>query len=594
MYTPLNATKRETRLITLLPSHLSDDIHCDLDVVSLAEAPLYSALSYVWGSEQDTREVFVQGISRQVTSNLETCLRHLRSTDTPRVLWIDAICINQDDLPERSAQVAQMGMIYKFAKDVIAWLGEESEDSRKAFELIEAGSLMSYWCRGSDSNKAFDPEHVTALSNLINRPWWNRVWTFQELILAKHAIFACGKHQLDAAVFFQLSRTYFSHSNTCNKCDSRRNPHQEDIIRLNETLGSLAMLDGTCQDAENSHTPHVIALYRSRECKDPRDKIYGFMGLEAINKSPSAQRKTDYAASVSDVYAQAAIDLIFTEKQLAVFSQLLPRSAPHRGLVTDEIPSWAPDWTAWATQQLSLDIYTRMTNLRLYNASASSSISAKSRGLRKLFVKGRIVGTIGSMSTACPWNRRADANIYYEWRHFARVDERYEEPYAGNANMTYGNAFWHALCASVVPARLEGVKDLGEVVRADSQKHRAVHDSWWDSVLPDDDIEGRRYLKPSAKIPEIGISQFLNCIGISTTMRRLFVEEKEHGWMGLVPQDAEENDRIAVIEGGRVPYILRPSGKESGCWTLVGDAYVHGIMDGEGMTLGELQEIILV
>lgn len=596
MYSPLSTDLKEIRLLTILPGQFNDVIHCTLHVVSLTAKPVYDALSYVWGDPAITREIHVQGDPHQVTSNLEKGLRHLRLADKPRVIWIDALCINQADLAERGSQVAQMGSIYRGAREVIAWLGEEEDSSNLALDFAEAGSSLSYWCRGSSSpvtQAILGSQHVQALGALMNRLWWQRVWTFQELVLAKSLYFVCSQRRMNAEVFFAMGRTYFSHSNTCSKCDSSQKPHREDIVRLNEMLAILVMLDSSRQDAEQLHIPHTIALYRGRECTDPRDKIYGFRGLEAVNKG-SSSRPPDYSSSVSDVYAQAAINLIATHKELVVFSQLLPRCAPHKSLISDDIPTWAPDWSAKATQQVSLDMYTRMTNLRLYNASAPSPVHFRSREFRRLSLKGRVVGTIGSLSDPCPSDHRADANIYYGWRHFARIDERYDATYAGRDDITFGDAYWQTLCAAIVPAR-SGITDLGDVVRTDPKKHRMLHDTWWDSVLPDDDVDGRRHLQARPDIVAgIDIAQFFNCVGIATTMRRFFVDEKEHGWMGLVPQDAEEGDRIAVIDGGRVPYVIRPSDREPGCWTLVGDAYVHGIMDGEIMTLSEPRDMVMV
>ncbi|GKT54220.1 heterokaryon incompatibility protein [Colletotrichum tofieldiae] len=599
MYKPLDTRQKETRLVTILPGQFNDEIYCELHVISLCKSPVFDALSYVWGDLTSTREIFVQGISHQVTVNLEVALRYLRQVDRPRTLWIDALCINQNDIPERSSQVAQMGHIYRGAREVVAWLGEESDNSNLAFDLTEAGSKLSYWCLGLKSgttpaSAAFGSKHINALEHLTRRLWWKRVWTFQELVLAKSVQFVCGNRRMDAYLLFTLARVYFDHINTCDKCNLSQAPHQEDMSRLGEMLAPLIMLEYSRQDAGNLYIPHTVFLYRSRDCTDPRDKIYGFLGLEAVNKS-SPSRSPDYSLQVSDVYAQATRDFIATEKQLTVFSQLLPRCAPHKSSISDDLPTWAPDLTAAAAPQVSIDMYTRMTNLRLYNATASGTLSIGRRAdIRKLSLMGRIVGTIGSsLGEPCPADHRADANIYYAWRQFAKVDDKYEEAYAGQTHVAYGDAFWQTLCASVVPAHSR-VTDYGDVVRSDPKGHRGLHDSWWHSLLPDDDTDARKNLQIDHKITANEIAQFFSCVSIATTMRRFFVEEREHGWMGLVSQDAMEGDRIAVVDGGRVPYVLRPSREEPGCWSLVGDAYVHGIMDGEGVALGERHEISLV
>jgi hypothetical protein len=103
----------------------------------------YEALSYVWGSPERTREVIVRAKwprsnkVLRISKNLSTALRYLRQQDEERILWVDAICINQDDLNERSKEVKMMGSIYKNARRVVVWLGEGDEHSSLAMETLE-------------------------------------------------------------------------------------------------------------------------------------------------------------------------------------------------------------------------------------------------------------------------------------------------------------------------------------------------------------------------------------------------------------------------------------------------------------------------
>lgn len=123
--------------------------HLDLDKLPEYE-PTYEALSYVWGSMEETVTAFVVGFPgsgdpsspMQISPSLASALRQLRYTNRTRTLWVDAICINQDDIDERNAQVKRMGRIYSLATRVVVWLGEESADSRLALTTIQVISFQ--------------------------------------------------------------------------------------------------------------------------------------------------------------------------------------------------------------------------------------------------------------------------------------------------------------------------------------------------------------------------------------------------------------------------------------------------------------------
>ncbi|KAK4072005.1 hypothetical protein Trihar35433_4069 [Trichoderma harzianum] len=126
------------RLLTLTPSQdPSEPIHISLSVVKLSDEPSFEALSYCWGDATDKLLIFCDEVPFPVTKNLESALRHLRQTEGERTLWIDAICINQDNIPERNHQVSIMKDIYRKARHVVVWLGSAEEDSDLVFPLCE-------------------------------------------------------------------------------------------------------------------------------------------------------------------------------------------------------------------------------------------------------------------------------------------------------------------------------------------------------------------------------------------------------------------------------------------------------------------------
>ena len=123
-------------LLTLQPGAKNDKIVSTLTTVFLPDAPQCEALSHVWGDETHKKSIECSGNRLDITRNLYEALLHLRSKDQRRVLWVDAICINQEDNFERSEQVLLMRQIYAGAPKVIVWLGPESPDDLEAFNVM--------------------------------------------------------------------------------------------------------------------------------------------------------------------------------------------------------------------------------------------------------------------------------------------------------------------------------------------------------------------------------------------------------------------------------------------------------------------------
>jgi len=230
-YVPLNKARGEIRLLRLLPGQFDDGIHIEIYQRSMINSrnrfPTYTALSYVWGSQDNPEVICVdhlagygnrptddrhintpvdagsftgapqrEKMTLSVTQNLFVALRHLRRQDQDRILWIDAICINQRDLTERSVEVGRMGLIYRQAAHTIVWLGPASETSDLAIEILHAISRdvtydpeehRSSYQRDSptaelsenrDAFMAKTPEW-SVVEDLLGRKWFTRLWVYQ-------------------------------------------------------------------------------------------------------------------------------------------------------------------------------------------------------------------------------------------------------------------------------------------------------------------------------------------------------------------------------------------------------------------------------
>ena len=169
------------RLLRLLPN--ADEragIQCELFEYSLQESGkgthLYEALSYVWGGSDDPRSISVDGYDLPVTANLHAVLSRLRDRNIVRILWVDAVCINQANKKEKGHQVQSMAKIFGQAHRVIVWLGEAADNSDRAVEEIRLTA-------GKQSTNSSNEEPIQqAILALLQRPWFRRIWVREQTL----------------------------------------------------------------------------------------------------------------------------------------------------------------------------------------------------------------------------------------------------------------------------------------------------------------------------------------------------------------------------------------------------------------------------
>ena len=373
LYSSLDAANREIRLLELAPSaDATATINSSLHVISLYSdtRPDYTALSYVWGDARITTCIKVEGIDCQVTTNLELALRHVRKPDQAVLLWADAVCINQNDMEERTRQVLIMSSIYSSAKETIAWVGEESEDSILAFQFI---TQWAHWIKNggtedfevSDVDKnvqlAFNQKAVDATETFGRRPYWGRVWVLQELVLSKHVDFLCGQSRLPISDFrlagnaWPIVRTRYGNAEDINTRGSQY---------LSLSISPMKQMLSAVQTFESAASPIVredatapklsldlLLELQGLQATDPRDKIYGLLGL--LSSKPGICPSPDYTRPVEDLFCELAKDMLLTIGNMTVAHYAATKLAAKSTL---KLPSWVPEWGACNTE-LMLEYY---------------------------------------------------------------------------------------------------------------------------------------------------------------------------------------------------------------------------------------------
>ncbi|KAE9364162.1 HET-domain-containing protein [Stipitochalara longipes BDJ] len=291
-YRQLNAGFLEIRVLTLMPGLKAEPIVCEVehvraDRISNNSEEGYSALSYTWGSPDATGVLHLQGVPIQVRQNLLQALYHLRSPKNPRRLWVDAICINQNDIRERSEQVSIMGKIYQLANEVVVWLGPEKENSKIAIDFIT--SHVGIRGKSLLSDLSVNPGHATpfqAILDLTKRDYWQRAWIIQEVFQARKINIHCGYDTLPWPLFAKFFRLV-----------EQRVDHFSSAGNVKEICSTTAYRLTRDRTLKNRDLYHLLQRYQDSMCSDPRDRVFSLCGM-----SNDYKEFVDYSKSPEDLY----------------------------------------------------------------------------------------------------------------------------------------------------------------------------------------------------------------------------------------------------------------------------------------------------
>ncbi len=208
-YLPLDSTKSEIRIIILKPSTVSMPLECTLQHASNSNKSRasYKALSYTWGLPEPTKILSLNGIQIQVRENLWQALHHIRQEISNLQLWVDALCINQEDIPEKNEQVSRMGTLYNQAEEVLVWLGPEKDGSDIAIYFVKTTIATPSRSLPLDlSSDLFPQVGVQSVLSLLDREYWKRVWIIRDVFRARKILICCGHKRLpwkDLSKFFR-------------------------------------------------------------------------------------------------------------------------------------------------------------------------------------------------------------------------------------------------------------------------------------------------------------------------------------------------------------------------------------------------------
>lgn len=355
VYEKYELNKSEFRLLSLHPAKSKmDDIHCTMFKSTFKEypeqKPWYKALSYTWGDATIRRIIFVNGHLFSITLNLYNALRYLRDSTHHKLLWIDAICINQMDLEEKTHQVGMMKTIYSTAYQVLVWLGESDKDIRLAMALFKhaegkSSDGLSNFLTSMDQSSPF----WTALDKFFRKPWWSRVWVAQEIIVAnkppplgssrgwvdKPPLIGCGRKWASwiavRVAMFDLGNRQLERGGFLS------NPLA--IVQFGLMARAYASSDGEHEEDRQrwSRLDNLFNATSNRDTSQPHDKVFALLGI--ANSGASKDVRVDYSLPYSVTYQQAMVHVLKSSSDLSfLVSVVHPRAQ-------NTVPSWCVDFS---------------------------------------------------------------------------------------------------------------------------------------------------------------------------------------------------------------------------------------------------------
>ncbi|KAG4436713.1 hypothetical protein IFR05_007796 [Cadophora sp. M221] len=639
-YKPLaHPSSRTVRLLELLPApDLNSPIRVRLKAVSLLDSsrPTYEALSYCWGDPADPGMMWCQfeetAIEKEdpedmgtpipvlgwwedgrekdgliwINQNLLAALFRLRLEDRKRLIWADSVCINQTDDEEKSWQVRMMGDIYRNAERVLIWLGPALDESIATLEhfipqLLKAkalkraaGNFRSYHQLGYAELKAFELPSMSfhsrqyeAFMEITRNPYLRRTWIIQELVMAKEPILVSDYWTMPWESFHEAFAFLEG---------------EMDLISPKGTLDAYLYISGLSSTAElfSSHAPspflRLLSVHGHSQASDPRDKVFALKGLATDADSI----EIDYTKPIDQIYRDTAFRLINISQTLDVLSV----AAVHTSDIDLHLPTWVPDWR---TPETAHSLYDPEVDFG-FHASAHSRydpvISHDGLRLRLLGYELDTIAAIGPLVVRREswklWRLIDNDVVWAAWAHLSGVTTDSGQTY-GPTGESMMQVFRKTLLLND-PTGQMGASSQEEIVWfelkimiADLIQRLPM---WFDKLLVN--LMASIYVSAGlfsymllAVMGSSFSTRYRNMIYMSTFGRRMILTSQRY--VGLTTaREVSVGDKVFLLQGGNVPYVLREINGEKDAFCLVGDAYVHGYMHGREWDPETCREIWLV
>ncbi|KAF2721985.1 hypothetical protein K431DRAFT_312162 [Polychaeton citri CBS 116435] len=571
------------------------DQHSDRspDGTGSEESPDYEAISYVWGEPAYSQSIELEGHGTlRITESLHSALERFRSTSIGRRLWADAICINQVDIAERSAQVAIMAKVYQQARRVLVWLGPAQESDALAFAAMPAMGVSSFlpdvWdllktlksgcCPCCSESFPLVPNvaavALLAIGRLLFRPWFSRLWVVQETCttahLRDHVTVFSGTHHISYADLRDSTQIVKSLQSQLGKPLFPEVP--SDLIeQIKEMWSKPNPLSDWFSDIEEwppSYLLRSLAGMSVRNCSDPLDRVYAVRSLLNLENIPSLL--PDYKLAPAEVYESLVLALfdIFGRSERVndqAWALLALAGTESSRSVQAGRSSWVPDFDALTSRSRSkIDLYTRIQWLELPQfLSAPRLFQTRPVGPGELQIRARCFAMIREIlpDTEYPVVSEPDSDHisgveltrFRDWH--TRCLQYMNLPAEGESVISHSTTFLACAC------------QLGNLPRVAMEQEEGAVDYSRGWMFPEQWPED----------PDIVREHFMLLCATESSQpdksRRIARIDsyggQDHCW---APPQARHGDYICIVSGASFPFVVRRL--PNGCYAMVGDTYL--------------------
>jgi hypothetical protein len=639
-FPPLQDRNHELRLLTIYPDRQEAVIECSLACTSLdIQLPAYEAVSCTWGQATRDWMIVVNDLPFGVSENVVAALRALRYQSKTRTLWMEATCVDQYNFAERSSQLQLKGQTFERAVCVIVWLGSGTITTHETFRFIERHieSTSSPVKAEVDWDDAYGHTIMENIAeDILRRKWWQWAPAVQEVAVAENIVIKCGSSSVSWDHFLELLKWLRSRSVETSRLLSGRSLDCIDTIKSTYASGSQQDL---------SQLLLRLCLFES---PDPRDKL--FSALAVREKGANQYQLMDYTKSMLAVQLDIIDGCLNADSSLDFLSLAgLGESTTSQCSWIPDLRQPQPSWRA--KDILAKPSYTNLIASGPSNPASSfaaagvnSNVNANiglSGGKHILMATGIVVDAIEIVPTSSLG--RSTPSLLKTWeivlsyafgtlepfqslteRWVARMSPRILNPEGKKAKyvecLVDGNVehceLRRELFRKARDKLLKGVPNYNlRRTRPHYPTPADFQDAYYRTVLTDrtasqqratpgyiaacmaelETAERAAVVLPSVVLPDVPVQQrcaafqedFIAAIEASLQFRTLFVTQT--GYIGLGPVTMEPNDVVCVLLGCSVPVVIRMEAPNR--HVLIGECYMHGIMNGEGLRAGWEREV---
>jgi hypothetical protein len=565
----------------------------------------YEAISYYWGghdpAHKDSTKIEVEDHAKQVhtvfiRTHLCSGLISLRHPTEVRDFWVDALCINRSDSNEVNNQVAMKFRIFHKAQNQCFWLGND-EDLRKALDFVPAIldiPRIDVLVRDPRSIRRWE-----AFLTLINDVAFSRLWLVQEVIAAQNTSLHCDSAVIQYSDFVDAVALFVSYRSDLIRLFRHNGQPSRTLIGpriaiterfIDVTTNALRVLKPNQEIQWRFSLADLVSLLGDLSCTDPRDRIYSVLAFandmqphEGTTTDDSRVLPTDqplridYTRDFVDVFRDFVLHAITQSQSLDIICRPWALAIPEREV---KLPTWVrplqSSFPLFDTGGRRYgDSLVGLPAQKCYNASRNFPVSWEKISNSSICVKGIRIDTITQLGP-----RASEGIIFYEWLELGGCRLAEDGNYIPER-------FWRTLVGDHGP----------HFSRPPSWYHRALlHCLAMSADNPD--INTSRLIA-EVEVESSRIADFLRRVQ-SVIWNRKFLVCSEGDLIGLAPTVALPGDVVCILFGCSVPVLLRPargadgrlldSTKAPAFWNVVGECYIHGIMDGEGIDLESMDK----